>query len=149
MQTHTICRNANNRGSLLRTSPNVLTALGLFRGRSMIHLPDRGDVDRRFRHLHPDILERRADDLRDREIAEPFVIRRNDIPGRVLGGELPQYVLIGGYIVIPEVALLVVCIADLPSPCRIVETLLETLQLLFLGDVEEEFDDPGIVEKQQ
>jgi hypothetical protein len=64
-----------------RPDRNVLTALGLFRGRSMIHLPDRGDVDLRLRHLHPDVLERRADNLRDREIAEPFVIRRNDIPG--------------------------------------------------------------------
>ena len=48
-------------------------------------------------------------------------------------------------VVIPELAFLVVVVADFPIASWIVETLFETLQLLFLADVQEELDDVGVV----
>ena len=56
-----------------------------------------------------------------------------------------QGLLVGRHVVVPELSLLVVGLADLPLLGRIVEPLLEASQLLFLGDVEVELENVRVV----
>ncbi len=53
--------------------------------------------------VHP--FQSLGDDVRNRQIAEPFFIRGNDEPGRVIGTALGESVFIGADIIVPEVSL--------------------------------------------
>ena len=65
-----------------------------------------------------------GDDARDRQIAKPLVVRRDDEPGGVGGAGAAQHVLVGLLVSVPVFSLLVVGGADLPVAGRIVEALL-------------------------
>ena len=73
------------------------------------------------------------DNPRYREIAEPFVIGWDDEPGSMLRTTAGQGILVSGYIIVPEMSLLVIDFADLPLLSGIVEPLLEATPLLFFG----------------
>ena len=84
-----------------------------------------GNVHRRLRRLHVQLLEGLRDDLRYRQVAEPLVVRRNNKPWRVIRARLTQHLLEGGDVIVPVRAFLVVGLADLPLPGRVFEPLLE------------------------
>ena len=89
------------------------------------------NVDRRLWIFHVQRFKVLDDNARDGQIAEPFVIGRNDEPGRMRRAATGERVFIGGHIILPESALLIVGLADLPVFGGVVETILEALQLFF------------------
>jgi Carotenoid biosynthesis protein len=95
--------------------------------------------------LEIQVLERFDDDVRDGQIAEPFVIGRYHEPGRVLLAGLFQGVLIGLLVLIPELALPLIGCRTLPVLIRILVALVEPAFLLFFADVQEEFQNRGPV----
>jgi hypothetical protein len=107
------------------------------------------EVDRRRGRFHAHVLHGGADDLRDREVAEPLVVRRDHVPRGALGRAFGQHVFVCRHVVVPEGPFLVVRIADLPLPRRVVEPLLEALELLVFRDVEEELHDRRVVLDQE
>ena len=126
--------------------PILFAPGGLFRGPGGVVLAlNVGEVHGRLRQLHVHVLETLCDDLRDRQVAKPFVVRRDYKPGRVIRAGPAQHLLEGGDVVVPVRALLVVGFADLPLPGRIIQPLLKTGQLLFLGDVEEKLENRRFV----
>src|SRR5271157_4290999 len=56
-----------------------LPAVPLFGG-LMIFLANHLEINLWFGHLHSQVFHGRSDDLRHRQIAEPFVVRGNDVP---------------------------------------------------------------------
>jgi hypothetical protein len=64
--------------------------------------------------------------------------------GRLLGTAAGQDVLVSRDVVVPELSLLVVGLADLPLLGRIVEPLLEATQLLLFRDVVVELENVGV-----
>jgi len=113
--------------------------------RSVILPANQFYVDRRLGHLHVEIFHRGAHDLRDRQVSEPFVIRRDDVPRRIFLAGLREHVLIGFHVVVPEFALFVVTIADLPVVRFIVQSRAESHELLFRADVQVELDHMRVV----
>src|SRR5688572_10595274 len=93
------------------------------------------------RHLRVERLERLEQDPRDGEVAQPVPVGRNDEPRRVLGRRLLDRVRVRTLVLVPQGAVLQVRGAELPVLLRIVEAFLQTLRLLFLGDMEEALDD--------
>ena len=76
----------------LEASSYRFAALFLF-PRRVVFAADGGEIDRGLRIGHRQLFDRVGDDLRDGEVAEPFVVRRNDEPRRALGaggGERPS-----------------------------------------------------------
>src|ERR1035438_9984688 len=65
------------------------------------------------------------DDLGDREVAKPFLVRRDYEPGNCRRATPTQYRLIGLHVIVPMFALLEIRGTDLPVPGRILETLLD------------------------
>ena len=118
-------------------------------GRGMILAPDFRKVNRRRRVGEVEIRHRVGDDLRYREIAEPFVRStgsRTTAPPACWSRESrPQTPRCSR----PRAALGIVGLADLPVARGVVEALGETRELLFLADMEEEFEDRGSVLDQQ
>ena len=110
-----------------------------------VKLADLFDVDGGLRQLQIKIVERIGDDVGNRQIAKPFVICRDDEPGRMFGRAARQGRLEGLDVVVPFFALGIVAGADLPLVRRIVEPRLETLELFFFGDVEKEFQNGRLV----
>jgi hypothetical protein len=106
------------------------------------------DVDVRRRQLQPHVVHRVRDDLRYREVAEPLVVCRNDVPGGVLRARQGHGVLVRVHVLRPQLAFGVVAFADLPIPRRVVEPLLEARQLLFRADVEKELQNGRAVLRQ-
>src|ERR1700722_11556973 len=88
------------------------------------------------------------DDARNGQIAEPLVIGWNDEPGRMLGAAARKRVFIGGHVVFPVDPLLIIGLADLPLFARVVEALLEALQLLLFRNVQIELENVGLVRNQ-
>ena len=86
-----------------------------------------------------------SDDPGDGKVAERLVVAGNGEPGRVLGRGALQRLVEGGEVVVEVGALLVVGIADLPLPVRVVEPLGEAPELLRLGDDQAELEDRGAV----
>src|SRR5262249_60737834 len=83
--------------------------------RLVILTTDASQVYRRLGQLHVELLECPADDLRNGEIAEPFVVRGDHKPGSVDRAGSLQHLLEGFDVAIPVLALPVVSFADLPS----------------------------------
>ena len=83
-----------SRGSFLRRV--------LFRIRRVIPAANLGDVYGRFRPLHIQVFQRAGDDLRYRQIAEPFVVRGNHKPRRVPRAGLVEHILEGLDVVGPS-----------------------------------------------
>ena len=111
----------------------------------MVKPANLGEVDGRLRGLEAHVLHGVGDDLRHREIAEPLLIGRDDVPGGVLLRAVRQRVLESLDVIVPAIALAVIGRADLPLPRGIVEALLEPRELLLLRDVEEELEDRRLV----
>ena len=78
------------------------------------------------------------------EVPEPLVVGRYDEPRRLLGTTARQGVFVRSRVVVPELALLVVSLADLPSLGRIIKPLLEATQLLLFGNVQVELEDVSV-----
>ena len=74
-------------------------------------------------------------DARDGQVAEPFVIGRDDEPWRIACAAARESVFVRSRVCVPEGPFLVVGFADLPVLGRIVKPFLEPLQLFFLGDM--------------
>jgi len=99
----------------------------------------------RRRQLQAHLVHGIGNDLRYRKVAEPLVVRRNDIPGRSLRAGQGHGVLIRIHVLRPQLALGIVAVTDLPIPRRIVESLGEAGQLLLRADVEVELQDARAV----
>ena len=69
----------------------------------------------------------------------------DDEPRGVFGAAPGERVLVSRRVVVPVGSLLVIGLADLPLLGRVVEPILEALQLLVFRDVQEELEDVGIV----
>jgi hypothetical protein len=103
------------------------------------------EIDPRRRQLESHVFHGLGDDLRNGQVAEPLVVGGNDVPGRVLAAGLAQRLFVGFDVVGPELALGVVAFADFPVARRVVEPLLEALELLLGADVQEELEDARAV----
>src|ERR1019366_7376197 len=68
-----------------------------------------------------------------------------DEPGGFPSTTARQDVLVGRRVLVPELSLLVVGLADLPLLGRIVEPFLEATQLLLFRDVQVELEDVGVI----
>ena len=77
--------------------------------------------------------------------ANHLLVGRHDIPRRVFGGRMTDRVLVGLDELVPQLALLDVVEGELPPLFGIVDAREEALQLLLLGNVEEEFERHGAV----
>jgi hypothetical protein len=119
-----------------------------FGSRRMIFAADFLEINCRLRDLEVHFFHRGDDDLRNREIAEPFVVCGNHEPGSIVGVAAFKGILVCMEIVIPVLALSVVRFADLLSLGWIVKALFETLELFFLADVKKELQDVGAVLRQ-
>ena len=111
----------------------------------VILAPDLFDIDGRLRHLDVHGFQRRHDDLRYGNIAEPFVVRGDHEPRRLLCIAFGEDIVVCPFIVVPAFTLGVIRFADLPAFSGIIEPLLESLQLLILADVEKELENDGAV----
>src|SRR5271163_1074976 len=111
----------------------------------MVFRADGLQIHLRLRQLHSQVLHGGGDDLRYSQVAEPFVIGRNDVPRPVFGAGFSENVLESFRVVVPQRAFLVVAVADLPVAHGIVEPLLKSFQLFFPADVQEELDDARVV----
>src|ERR1700683_3584859 len=80
-------------------------------------------------------------DLRDEQASILLVVSGNNIPGRFLGAGGGDAFPIDLHVLVPEFAFLDIGQAELPILVRIVDAGEETLALLVLGEMEEEFDD--------
>ena len=86
--------------------PSSLLAAGfLLLDGGMIFAPDVRKVNRRRWKREFELLHRVGDDLRDGEIAEPLVIRRDHVPGRVRRAGRVDRVLERLDVVVPKLAL--------------------------------------------
>ena len=78
----------------------------------MIFVRDILNVNRRLGELHAECLDY---DPRNGEITEPFVVRWDDEPGRVLLGRLANGLFVGGDAIVPQFPLRIVVFTDLPG----------------------------------
>src|ERR1700691_3835195 len=102
----------------------------------MVLPADVGQINSGFWELHFQRFQMLDDDAGYGKIPEPLVIGGDDEPRRLLCAAPRNRLVIGFDIFAPEAALLVVRLADLPMLRRVLEPLLEALQLLLLGDVQ-------------
>ncbi len=107
----------------------------------MIFSADFGEIYCRLWERYVELLHCLHDDFRNRDVAEPFVVRGDDEPRRVLGAALAEYDFIGLLVIEPVLSFRIIRFANLSAPRRIVQSLLESLQLLFFADVQEELQD--------
>src|SRR5579862_8413818 len=80
----------------------------------VIFAPFLCDVHMGWRQLQTHLVHRVGDNLRYREIAEPFVVGRDDVPRRTLRTCPRQSILIRLDIFWPKLAFGIVAFADLP-----------------------------------
>src|SRR5271166_3578394 len=99
------------------------------------------NVNRRLGELHAERLECLRNDPRNGEITEPFIVRWDDEPGRVLRARLANGIFVGGNVIVPQFPLRIVVFTDLPVSGRVVETPTEAYELLLWADVQEELED--------
>jgi hypothetical protein len=111
----------------------------------VIFSADIGEVDGGFGELDAEVFHGLNDDLRDGEVAKPFVIGGDDIPRRMFGAALVEDVFVSGLVAGPVFALGVIGFADFPAAGGIVEALFEAVELFLFADVEVEFEDVGAV----
>ena len=115
----------------------------------VILAPDFREIDRRLGIAEAEVVHRAGHDLRHCQVPEPLVVRRNDVPGRMLGAGRRHGVLEGRDVVVPQRALGIVRLADLPVACRILEAFGETGELRVAIDVQVKLEDRGLVLGQQ
>src|SRR5271157_2131901 len=84
------------------------------------------------------------DDPAHGEVPEPLVVGRDNEPRGMLGAATGECILVSRRVVAPGRSLLVIGLADLPLLGRVVEPVLEALQLLPFGDVQVELEDMGV-----
>ena len=87
-------------------------------------------------------LQRLHDDLQDDQACVALVVRRDDLPRRMVGMVARQAMLVGVHIVIPKRAFLDVGGAEFPVLSRLFNAREKPFALLILRQVQEEFDDP-------
>ena len=90
-----------------------------------------------------EVIEHLAQDVGDREVAEPLPVGGDEVPGSPVGGCPTQDLLEGRDVGRPQVALSQVTLRELPALVGLVEPRLEPLALLVAVDVQEELDDGG------
>src|SRR5437879_624532 len=76
--------------------------------RSMVLLADFRQVDGWRREFQVEAFEVLDDDPGDGQIAEPFVVGRDDVPGRRIGAAAGEGVVVGSGVIVPEAAFFVV-----------------------------------------
>jgi hypothetical protein len=81
-----------------------------------------------------------ADDPRNHQVAEPLVVRRDDVPRRKLGAGVVDHAFISALVIGPQRAFGVVALADFPLPILVFQPHAEAFELLFGADVEEELE---------
>jgi hypothetical protein len=101
----------------------------------VVFASDFGGINLRGRQLQLHLLHRCPNNLRDGKNTEPFVVRRDDVPRRMVCACFLHRVLNGRDVVWPKLALGVVRLTDLLLPRRIVEPLLEAGKLFLRADV--------------
>lgn len=105
----------------------------------MIFSANVGDVYRRFGNLNLECFQSCHYDLRNCEIAKPFVIGGDQEPGSRRAVAFGENLFIGFLVLFPVFALGVIGLAYLPAFGGIIKSLFEALQLLFFTDVQKEF----------
>src|SRR5580698_309436 len=106
----------------------------------MISAAYAGKVNSRFGQLHIQILECACNDPGYRQIPEPFVVRRDDEPRSELSTGPMEHIFERSHVIFPVLPLQVVGFADLPVPGWIIQSSLESGQLLILRYMEEELE---------
>src|SRR2546427_755774 len=100
---------------------------------------------RRFREVHIEFFEGLHDDPGNSEIAEPFVVGRNDEPRRIFRAAAGKQVFVGGDVLVPTLSLRGIGFGKFPFLARIVKPLVEAFLLLLLADVQEKFQNRDVV----
>src|SRR4030095_12584792 len=91
------------------------------------------------------VANRTEHDLRHNQSCVLLVVCGHDIPWSERRARPAEALLIGKHILLPEFALLHVGFAELPVLLRGLNSSKETFRLFLLGDMQEEFDDPGAI----
>lgn len=86
-----------------------------------------------------------GDDLGDGQVAEPFLICRDNEPGSGFGAAAAEDGFVGFGVVFPVFAFFQVFRVELPVFIRIVTPGIQPLQLLVFADVEKELQDGDVV----
>ena len=103
--------------------------------------PDLRQIDGRLWEHHVYRFHRVRHDLRYRQIAKPLVVRGDYVPRRLAGTGGADRIFERCDVVVPQRALGIVGLANLPVPLRILQPLGKARELSFLADVQEEFQD--------
>src|SRR4029077_821225 len=77
----------------------------------------------RFRVLHVKFFQSLHDDAGNGEITEPFMVGRNDEPGRVFGAAAGKDSLVGGDVIVTALSFRSIRLGKFPFFARIVEPL--------------------------
>src|SRR5919106_6490785 len=101
----------------------------------MIFAPNLREVHGWLRKLHVHIFHLPNNDLRNSEIPEPIVVRRDNEPWSVFGAGLVKRIFIGLRVTIPIFAFLIVGFTDLPLTRRFIQSLLKPGKLFLLLNV--------------
>ena len=86
------------------------------------------------------MFQRVTDDAANDQVPVPFSIRTDDMPGSVGGIAFVECVRVSHLIVIPQLTLTQVGLAEFPAFIGVIQSGLEALKLLFFADVKEEFE---------
>src|SRR5664279_2898 len=92
------------------------------------------------------LSQRIEDDPGNDQAAASLVVGWDDVPGRSTRARCAEALFVGGHVVLPDLAFLDVGEAEFPVLVGIVDAFEEAFALLFLREVEKEFDDPGAVD---
>src|SRR5215213_2203396 len=101
-----------------------------------------GDVEAGLWPLEAEPFELLAQQLRDRPVAVPLAVGRDDVPRRRLCAAALERVGVGGHVVVPQRAVLEVVRVVLPVLGRVAETGDQPCSLLLGRDVQVALDDP-------
>ena len=98
----------------------------------MVKLANFLQIDCRLGQVEFHIFHRTRNDLGDRKIPEPLVVRGDDEPGRLFGRTLRKGGLERINVLIPKFALGIITVADFPLPPRIVGRSLKRASCSYL-----------------
>ena len=101
---------------------------------------DGGDVEAGLGELGLEVRQGAPDEVSHGDVAVPLAVGRDDVPGGVLGRSAGNGVLVGLDVAGPQVAVLDILGHEFPLLAGVVLALEQALSLLFVADVEENFD---------
>ena len=111
----------------------------------MIVPPNFSDIHSWFGQLHVHLFHLPDDDLRNSQVAKTLMIRWNDKPGSMLGARFVKHILESLDVITPIFAFFVIRATDLPLTIRVIQSLLESGELLLFRNMQKKFENRCVV----